>query len=142
MLKFLCVAALALSVSVIHAQSEITGKWKTIDDETGIAESIVEIFERDEKLYGRVIEFLVEPKRPNPTCQNCRGEDKNRPIMGLEIIKGLEKDDDTFNGKILNPKNGKVYKCYVKLEGEDVLKLRGYIGFSLLGKTQYWQRAN
>jgi uncharacterized protein (DUF2147 family) len=72
----------------------------------------------------------------------CEGEDKNKSIQGLLIIKGLTKEDDEYsNGKILDPKNGKLYKCSISLESKDKLKVRGYIGISLIGRTQYWYRA-
>ena len=65
-----------------------------------------------------------------------------RSLVGLQIIKGLKKDGDEFGGgKILDPDNGKLYKCYITLEDVDTLKVRGYIGFSLFGRTQYWYRA-
>ena len=120
---------------------EVLGKWKTIDDKTGEAKSIIEIFEEDEKIYGKVVEILVEG-RQDATCRNCAGEDEDKPIQGLVIIKGLEKDGDEYNsGKILDPESGKLYKCYIELEEENKLKVRGYVGFSLLGRTQYWYRS-
>lgn len=118
----------------------VIGKWKTIDDETGKEKSVVEIFERNGKIYGKVIEVL-ESENKNKKCDQCEGDDKNKPIQGLLIIKGLTKEDNEFtNGKILDPKNGKLYKCAISLEGKDKLKVRGYIGFSLIGRTQYWYR--
>ena len=77
------------------------------------------------------------------TCIECTGKDKNVPIQGLVIVRGLIKDGDEWTGgKVLDPKNGKLYKCYMSLESDDKLKLRGYIGFSLLGRTEYWYRVN
>ena len=71
------------------------------------------------------------------------GADKDKPIEGLVIMKGLEKDGDEYNGgKILDPKNGKYYKCYITLEEANKLKLRGYIGCSLVGRTEYWYRVD
>lgn len=126
--------------SVSFAQKHtITGKWKTIDDETGKAISVVEIFEKQGKVYGKVIE-LLNPGDRNRTCEKCDGDDRNRPVMGLMVIKGLIWDGEGYNGKILDPKHGKIYKCIVSLESRDKLKVRGYIGISLLGRTQYWQR--
>lgn len=120
---------------------DVFGKWKTIDDVSGEAKSILEIYEEDGKVYGKVVEILNKD-RQDALCQDCSGEDKDQPVLGLTIIKGLEKDDDEYNGgKILDPENGKLYKCYITLEGDDKLKVRGYIGFSLLGRTQYWHRA-
>jgi len=118
----------------------VFGIWKTIDDSSGEARSHVEIYEEDGKVYGKIVK-LINPKRKHPICDNCSGEDKDQPILGLKFLKGLEKDGDEYNGgKILDPENGKLYKCYITLEEDDKLKVRGYIGFSLLGRTQYWYR--
>lgn len=127
----------------INANSQsILGKWKTIDDETGEAKSVVEVFSKSGKIYAKVVEVL-DLAHKNSLCQKCGGEDKNKPILGLTIIKGLSKDGSEYNsGEILDPKNGKLYKCALSLETKDKLKVRGYIGFSLLGRTQYWHRVN
>jgi len=118
----------------------VFGTWKTVDDETGEAKSHVEIYEKDGKTYGKVVKILNKD-RQDVTCTECEGSDKNKPVLGLTIIKGLEKEGDEYtNGKILDPENGKLYKCYIELESKDKLKVRGYIGFSLLGRTQYWYR--
>lgn len=128
-----------LGAFMTQAQS-VTGKWKTIDDETGEAKSIVEISEKDGKIYGKVIEILNPAKR-NAKCQDCKGADKDKPILGLTIIKGLSKDGKEWSGgQILDPNNGKLYKCTVTLDGKDKLNVRGYIGISLLGRTQTWYR--
>ena len=131
---------LFLVTSSVMLSQDVVGKWKTIDDRTGDTKSIVEIFEEDGKIYGKVAEILVEG-RQDAVCKECTGKDKDRPIKGLMIIRGLEKDGDEYNsGKILDPENGKLYKCYIELEEEDKLKVRGYIGFALIGRTQYWYR--
>jgi uncharacterized protein (DUF2147 family) len=130
-----------LLVSQFSFSQNIIGKWKTIDDETGKEKSIVEIFEKNGKVFGRIVEVL-DPEKKNKKCELCEGEDKNKSIQGLVIIKGLTKEDDEYsNGKILDPKNGKLYKCSISLESKDKLKVRGYVGFSLIGRTQYWYRA-
>ena len=115
----------------MQSQSVI-GKWKTIDDATGEAKSIVEVFSKSGKIYAKVVDIL-DPATKNNLCKQCSGEDKNKPILGLIIIKGLSKDGSEYNsGEILDPKNGKLYKCALSLESKDKLKVRGYIGFSLL----------
>jgi uncharacterized protein (DUF2147 family) len=125
----------------MNSQSVI-GKWKTIDDQTGEPQSIVEVFSKSGKIYAKVVEIL-DLNHKNSLCKKCSGEDKNKPILGLTIIKGLTKDGSEYNsGEILDPKNGKLYKCSLSLETIDKLKIRGYIGFSLLGRTQYWHRVN
>lgn len=129
---------MGITFSGLTAQS-VLGKWKTIDDNTGEAKSIVEIYEDDGKIYGRVLEIL-KSKVENPTCRNCEGDKKDQPIIGLVIIEDLTKDDDVYDGgTILNPENGKSYKCRIKLEEDkDTLQVRGYLAFFY--RTQYWKR--
>lgn len=128
-----------LGAFVTQAQS-VTGKWKTIDDETGEPKSIVEVYEKNGKIYGKVVEIL-NPAKKDAKCTNCKGEDKDKPILGLVIIKGLSKDGNEWSGgQILDPNKGKSYKCTISLEGKDKLNVRGYVGISLLGRTQTWHR--
>jgi uncharacterized protein (DUF2147 family) len=141
MKQFITLLICVLATSSMYSQSVI-GKWKTIDDETGEAKSIVEVFSKSGKIYAKVVEILDHSNK-NSVCKKCSGEDKNKSILGLTIIKGLSKDGSEYNsGEILDPKNGKLYKCALSLESKDKLKIRGYIGFSLLGRTQYWHRVN
>ena len=127
-----------IGIGSMSAQSVI-GKWKTIDDETGKPKSIVEISEKDGKIYGKVIEILTENK--TAVCSKCEGTNKNKPIKGLTIITGLKKDGSEYNGgKILDPTSGKEYKCMMKLNGKDKLDVRGYVGIQALGRTQTWIR--
>lgn len=133
---------LAVFFSIIfNAQGQtVLGKWKTIDDETGQAKSIVEIYEKSGKIYGKIID-IVNPEKRKSLCTKCSGENKNAPILGLTIIKGLVKDGDEYNGgKILDPNKGEEYKCLIVLEEKDKLKVRGFVGVSLFGRTQYWFR--
>ena len=119
------------------------GRWRTVDDVTGKAKSIVTIWEENGKLYGRVQNLVnPDPKDPNPRCEDCTGDQKNKPVIGLRILWDLQKDGDGWSGgTILDPANGKTYKCELQLEdGGTKLKVRGFIGLSLLGRTQYWQR--
>lgn len=129
-----------LTVFSIQAQT-ITGKWKTIDDETGEAKSIVEITERNGKYYGKILEILTNKK--DAKCDKCPGADKGKPIKGLTIIKGLKKDGSSYTGgTITDPGSGKEYKCAIKLNGTNKLDVRGYIGIQALGRTQTWIRVN
>lgn len=127
------------TVMSVSAQ-DVFGKWKTIDDETGEAKSIVEIYQENGKVYGKVVEIL-NPDKQDAKCKDCPGDAAGKPILGLVILKDLKKDGSEFNGGfILDPNNGKQYKCYIELENKDKLKVRGYVGFSLLGRSQYWHR--
>lgn len=135
------VACFVLVSFVTSVQSQtVIGKWKTIDDETGKPKSIVEVYEKSGKIYGKIVEIL-DPQKKDKLCTECSGEDKNKPVLGMIIVKSLIKDGDEFNGgSITDPVSGKKYKCFISLEGKDKLKVRGYIGFSLIGRTQYWHR--
>ena len=141
-MKQLITLLFCITVITSMQSQSVIGKWKTIDDATGEAKSIVEVFSKSGKIYAKVVDIL-DPATKNNLCKQCSGEDKNKPILGLIIIKGLSKDGSEYNsGEILDPKNGKLYKCALTLESKDKLKVRGYIGFSLLGRTQYWHRVN
>lgn len=140
MKRIILFLAFVLPVMMINAQ-EVVGTWKTIDDETGEAKSYVQIYEVKGKLYGKITKLLKESQ--DKLCTECTGKDKDKPIVGLTILKNLSKDGEEYGGgTIMDPNNGKVYKCYITLEDKDKLKVRGYIGFSLIGRTQYWYRVN
>lgn len=137
-MKKLAFAFLALLFSVF-SYAQIEGKWKTIDDETGKEKSIVEIFKKsDGKYYGKIVQLLQKPENNN--CVKCTDDRKNKPLIGLEIIRGLKKDGDEFTGgSITDPKKGKSYKCTIKRDG-DKLDVRGYIGLSFIGRSQTWHK--
>ena len=127
-------------MATIHAQSMV-GKWKTIDDKTGVAKSIVEIFEQEGKYFGKVLKIL-NPEKAKGTCDKCPGVDKGKPIQGLVIIRDMKKDGNELSGgKIIDPESGKEYKCHIKLNGSNKLDVRGFLGISLVGRTQTWVRA-
>jgi uncharacterized protein (DUF2147 family) len=131
---------LIVMVTNLYTQT-IFGKWHSKNEATGELDSVIEVYEKDGKAYAKVIEILNK-KVNNPVCQNCEGVNRDTPILGMDILSGLEKDEDKWSGgEILDPRNGKVYKCLIKLEKKDLLKLRGYIGISWFGKTAYWYRA-
>jgi uncharacterized protein (DUF2147 family) len=129
-----------LLISQSSFSQTILGKWTTIDDETGTKKAIVEIFEEQGKLFGRIIEILEADKK-RQRCAKCEGADKDKPILGLTIIKGLIKNGSSYEGgEITDPKNGKTYRCKISLEGKDKLIVRGYLGISLFGRSQTWVR--
>lgn len=133
---------LILTVSITLQSQTIFGKWHSTNEDTGEVDSVIEVYEKNGKAYAKVIE-IKNPERKNAVCDLCKGANKNKPVLGLNILTGLEKEGDEWSGgTILDPRNGKVYKCYIKLENPDKLKIRGYIGISLIGKTAYWTRAN
>ncbi len=132
---------LLLSVSFSQAQS-ILGQWKTIDDETGKTKSIVEIYNDNGKIYGKVVKLLV-PEDQGKLCIKCTGTDYNKPIEGLIFLKGMSKDknDNEYKGgTIFDPEKGKEYKCkmWIDKDTPNTLNVRGYIAFFF--RTQNWQR--
>lgn len=126
--------------SLINAQ-EITGKWTTYDDNTHEKKAIIEIYKSNNSYFGKIIKSYTSSA--DKLCNKCKGTKQNKPIIGLVIIEDLKKQNNLYEeGTILDPENGKVYNCYIELIEKDKLKVRGFIGFSLLGRTQYWKRAN
>ncbi|MEM1339231.1 MAG: DUF2147 domain-containing protein [Bacteroidota bacterium] len=135
---FFLVAATQSAIS-----QSVFGKWRTVDDETGETKAIVEIFEKEGKLYGEVVEIL-NSDRKNARCTKCDGKLKDTPILGLPIIDGFSKDEEGYyKGKRLtDPVKGLTVRGKVWLDPEnaDQLKVRGYLAFFY--RTQTWLRAS
>lgn len=131
---------LLLSLFLLLQTPSVEGTWVNIDDETGVAKSEIELYVEEGKLYGRVLRLLL-PEDQGKKCVNCKGSDKNKPIEGLLIVRGLSRDDAAWtDGKIMDPANGKSYDCTIRLEDPNTLNVRGFLGFSFLGRTQVWKR--
>jgi uncharacterized protein (DUF2147 family) len=141
--RLLAVFLITLTAGLSSAAAQdVIGKWQTIDDETGKPRSIVEIFEKNGKVYGRVVKLFREPDEdPDPVCKDCDADDDryNKKVIGMEILRDMSKVDDAWEeGTILDPKNGKVYRARLWLEDKD-LKVRGYWG--PFYRTQTWLRS-
>lgn len=119
----------------------IIGKWKTIDSVDGEAKSIVEIYKKGEKVFGKIIEIL-NPEKKDAVCNKCEGEAKDKPVLGFELIKDMVKYKGEYKkGTIFDPVQGKEFRCRIKLtKNPNILQVRGYIAF--LYATQYWERVN
>lgn len=127
----------ATAYAFLSDRTSPIGSWKTIDDETGEAKSVVKIYEVDGKIYGRVDKLL---RNPGALCDMCEGEDKNKPIEGMVILWGMGQDDDVWSGgKIFDPQKNKTYRAKIWLEADGAkLKVRGYLGPFF--RTQTWIR--
>jgi uncharacterized protein (DUF2147 family) len=137
-MKFLSALGLLLFCLQVTAQ-DIVGQWETYDDKTDEKKAVIEIYKEHDVYFGKIIEKFTGPK--NATCDKCEGSKKNTPIIGLVIIENIKKEGDSFEGgTILDPESGDTYKCYLKLINANKLKVRGYLGVSLFGRTQYWRR--
>jgi uncharacterized protein (DUF2147 family) len=137
-------AALTLTLSCLVATAQMTpvGVWKTIDDDGKTEKSLVHISESNGVLTG-VIEKVFDPAKQNATCDKCSDDRKDKPILGMTIIRNVRQDADDktiwTGGEILDPNNGKTYKTRLKpVDGGKTMEMRGYIAF--LYRTQVWQR--
>lgn len=143
LIRLAVAAGLLLGTGAAFAASNSpVGTWKTIDDKTHQPKSIVQITEVNGELQGKVLQVLQSDEGPHPLCKECDGERKDKPVEGMVIMWGVKPDGDEWDGgKILDPKNGKTYKVKLKtIENGTKLDVHGYIGFSLLGRSQVWER--
>lgn len=132
LLSFVTLAALAKAP---------IGTWVTIDDKTGKKRSEVQLSLDDKNvLSGQIIEVYAQ-KGDTGVCQSCPGQFKDKPVKGLKFLWGLKQNQDGSwgGGEILDPKSGKIYHVKMTQKG-DKLYVRGYVGVSLLGRTQVWKR--
>lgn len=139
-IRFSCLLILFALISFCSlAQDSPVGVWKTIDDNTGVARSHIEIYEKGGKYYGKILKLLEEGVPE--TCPECPGDKKGKPLIGMEILWDMKDYKDYWSyGKIMDPENGKIYKCNIYLEEGDKLRVRGYVGFAAIGRNQYWHR--
>jgi uncharacterized protein (DUF2147 family) len=135
------VAAFHGGPSLAAESSSPVGEWKTFDDKTGKARAIVHIYEQDGKLFGKIERSLV-PGAESRVCAVCTDDRKDQPMLGLIIIRNMKRTDDGYaGGDILDPDTGSVYRCKLHVEDNGAkLVVRGFIGISLLGRTQTWER--
>ena len=133
---------LAASTTEAQSPSSAVGRWKTIDDATGKAKSVVEIYQaKDGRLAGKVVEVLDLKDGPNPTCGECKGANQGKPIKGMLILWGLRPDGagQWSGGRVLDPENGKDYKAKLELlDSGRQLGMSGCIAF--LCRQQVWLR--
>jgi uncharacterized protein (DUF2147 family) len=136
-------ATLMMASSLAAAAGSPVGTWRSIDDKTKQERSIIRITEENGELKGVVEKVFDQPgDDPAHLCKECKDELKDKPIVGMTILRGLKKDGHAWaGGEILDPKNGKTYRCKMTLsEDGKILNVRGFIGISLIGRTQTWLR--
>jgi uncharacterized protein (DUF2147 family) len=133
-LSFACIAG---------AQESPAGLWKSVDDKTGKAKSLIRITETAGELQGKIEKLFPAPDaEQNPKCDKCEGTNKDQPILGMTILSGLKKNGDEYSGgKILDPENGKSYSSKLNLsDNNKKLNVRGYVGVPMFGRSQTWIR--
>jgi uncharacterized protein (DUF2147 family) len=133
---------LFFSTVVFAGDATPAGLWKTIDDKSGKPRSLIRITERNGEFSAVVEKGLLATDTGDAVCDKCTDERKGQRIIGMTIVKGIKKKGDNYEGgEILDPDNGKTYKCKMKLdETGNKLEVRGFIGVSLFGRSQAWHR--
>ena len=143
------VLGLVLAGTAFAAAAQSTspaGAWKTIDDATKKEKSVVRIVDSGGVYSGRIEKLLESTMAPDAVCKECTDDRKDKPVVGLLIVRNMKQSADDKSvyegGDILDPANGKVYKAKMKLiDNGSKLEVRGFVGISLLGRTQTWVRA-
>ncbi len=144
-MRWLSSAALVLfSTGLLYgAELSPAGLWKTVDDRTGQVKGLVRIVDSNGQFEGKIDKIFPKPgDNPAPKCEKCDGPQHNQPVLGLTFLWGFTKQGDEYQGgEILDPESGKIYQAKMKLiDGGKKLEVRGFIGFSLFGRTQTWLR--
>ena len=138
-MKVILFGTLMLTISALLGQS-IVGKWKTLNDETGKKHSIIEIYEKDGRYFGKIIKLYREPEEvPDPICEECKDYRKDQKVIGMEIITDMKYnsgDNEYHKGEIMDFENGNIYDCKLWIDEEGNLKVRGYLLFFY--RTQTW----
>ncbi len=139
-MKSIIIILLCCFTTIAMRSQTVLGMWKTVDDRDGVEKSYVEVYESDGKVYGKVTKLLKEPA--DKVCDKCKGERKNKPLMGMVVIEGLSKIKDSYgNGRIYDPVSGNDYGCSIWLEKDkpNELRVRGK-HWSGIYRTQTWYR--
>ena len=142
-MKKLWVVGLLALASMANAADPLNGTvWKTMDEKTNKAKALVKFTEQKNGTLSASIQQVLTPGEEN-ACSKCEGQYKNKSLKGLTIVHGLKPvgANSYEGGSILDPNSGKTYKLKAQLNGNN-LQMRGFIGMSLLGRTQTWQRVN
>ena len=128
----------------VLAQATPVGVWKTIDDKTNTEKAQVRITESGGVLSAKLEKLLAADAKQDAVCDKCSDDRKDKPMVGLEIVRGVKKSDadNTWDGgTILDAAEGKIYKVRMQpIDGGKKLEVRGYVGMPMLGRTQTWLR--
>ena len=139
----LCLLPLTALAQNALAQSTPVGRWRSIDDATGKPKAVIEVSTAGNgTLSAKIVQLIDTSDGPNPLCDDCSGARHNKPILGMTIAWGLKPEGKVWaGGRILDPENGKEYSVKMTpIAGGRKLEVRGFLGFSLLGRTQVWLR--
>ena len=141
-------AVIFLNAAVLAApagsEPTATGFWEQVD-RAGAAESWFSIVEKDGVYTGTIVKMFQKPGDPPPEswrCTKCEGAEKNAPVLGLALIKGMKRNGLKYeDGTIMDPRDGTVYRALMQLSPDGKqLEVRGYLGIDLFGRSQMWKR--
>lgn len=133
-----------ISVASFAGRDPLVGRWITWDKKTRKPASIIKIWQSKGKFYGKVDKiYRVNGAKPSDRCKACKDLRRGRPILGMVVLRDAKlKGNKYVNGFVLDPRNGKDYHCVLSLSPNGkILKLRGYVGIPLFGRTTQWSRA-
>jgi len=145
MLLAVFVAASAPLIAAPSGEPSAVGLWEQVDEKSGRAESWFRITEKNGVYQGQIVKIFPkpgeEPKEPW-LCTKCEGAERNAPVLGLALIKGMQRNGLNYeNGTIMDPRDGQVYRALMRLSADGKqLEVRGFLGFALLGRSQIWNR--
>jgi uncharacterized protein (DUF2147 family) len=125
------------------ADPSAVGLWEQVDEKTGKPESWFKITEKNGAYIGNIVKIFFKPgEDENWSCDKCEGDERGKPVLGLALIKGMQRDGLKYeNGTIMDPRDGSVYKARMELSPDgQKLEVRGYLGISLFGRSQMWNR--
>ncbi|MEN3376265.1 MAG: hypothetical protein V7604_1620 [Hyphomicrobiales bacterium] len=141
------VMALSATAQAATASSEPTaiGLWEQVDEKSGQPESWFNIVEKDGIYVGTIVKMFQKPGDPPPEsfrCSKCEGPDKDQPVLGLTLIKGMKRKGVKYeDGTIMDPRDGNVYRALMEVSPDNKhLEVRGYLGVALFGRSQTWNR--
>jgi uncharacterized protein (DUF2147 family) len=137
----LFLTGLLLCARLIAMDANPVGVWKTIDDTTHKPRGLIRLYEQNGEIFGK-IQASFDPKEAADVCSKCGGDRKGMPVLGLVVMRHMRKHGNEYSdGDILDPDSGSIYKCKFTIEGSgETMVVRGFIGFSFLGRSQTWYR--
>ncbi|WP_061288650.1 DUF2147 domain-containing protein [Azotobacter vinelandii] len=138
----LCCALAVLLAAGAASGDPLSGLWMIRDQRTGEPRALVRIDRQGDEYRGTIEKGLRGPNAESPYCDNCEGERRGKPLLGMTILSGVKRRGEVYeDGEILDPDSGKVYDCRLSLrEGGRQLQVRGFIGTPLIGETRTWYR--
>lgn len=130
--------------NVLYAHDSALGDWYTVDDETGEVKSLVSLSLAEDGTMVGVITKVLKKGNDDGLCDKCEGDMKGQPIEGMKFIWGVERtgEGEWEDGQLLDPESGTIYNGNITItDNPNELEVRGYVGISLFGRSQTWQRS-